>query len=103
MEEPDPELPEDLLPLEEDDGKLPLKLCELCNFFEPGPLETPGFNPDFELLLELEEEDELLLLPPLLPLEFFLFWMVSLIPSELGLTIYSELLACTEAAAAEDK
>lgn len=80
-------------------GKLPLKLCELGDFFDDGidPVEMFGLIPDFELLLELDD-DELLL--PLF--ELFLFWMVSLIPSELGLTIYSEFFPCM-AAAAEDK
>lgn len=51
-------------------GKLPLKLCELGNFFDDGidPVEMFGLMPDFELLLELDD-DELLL--PLF--ELFLF------------------------------
>lgn len=50
-------------------GKLPLKLCELGNFFDDGidPLEMFGLIPDFELLLELDDE----LLLPLF--ELFLF------------------------------
>lgn len=55
-----------LLPI----GKLPVKLCELGNFFDDGidPLEMLDFIPDFELLLELDDDE------PLLPLfELFLF------------------------------
>lgn len=50
----------------EDDGNVPLKLCELCSFFDTGPLETPGFRPDFELFLELDDDELLLLLEPFL-------------------------------------
>lgn len=83
--------------LDDLEGKFPLKLCELCNFFETGPLETPGLSPDLELLFELD--GGLLLLPLFEP---FLFWIVSLIPSELGLTIYSELFPCVEAAVVDN-
>lgn len=52
-------------------GKLPLKLCEFGNFFDNGmdPPEMFGLIPDFELFLELDDDE--LLLPPLL--ELFLF------------------------------
>ena len=65
---------------------------------DTGPLDTPDFRPDLLLDLDplplLEEEEELLFEP-------FLFWIVSLMPSELGFTMYSDALPLVRAAVSE--
>lgn len=87
-----------------DEGKAPLNevvwfcsdCCCCCCFDDIGPLETPGLRPVLLLppplpppapLFEPLELEELLEL-----LEPFLFCIVSLIPSELGFTMYSDAL-----------
>uniref|UniRef100_A0A182IXZ1 Uncharacterized protein n=1 Tax=Anopheles atroparvus TaxID=41427 RepID=A0A182IXZ1_ANOAO len=83
-----------------DDGKAPLKevvwFGGCCRpLADIGPLETPGLRPDLLLLLPPEDFEPLF--------EPFLFCIVSLIPSELGFTMYSDALPLLARDAAEIK